>query len=56
MVEQNEDETTFLALRRAETIGRPLGNAAFLAHLEAHSGRSLAPGKRGRKPKSGENY
>jgi putative transposase len=36
-------------LRRAETIGRPIGDAAFLERLERESGRSLAPGKRGRR-------
>ena len=30
---------------------RPENLAAFLEALEARSGRSLAPGKRGRKPK-----
>lgn len=36
-------------LRRAETIGRPVGDARFLDQLEHESGRSLAPGKRGRR-------
>jgi len=38
------------ALRRAETIGRPLGDEAFLDGLEARLGRRLRPGKRGRPP------
>ena len=38
-------------LRRAETIGRPLGGAAFLEQVEAMPGRPIAPGKRGPKPK-----
>jgi hypothetical protein len=33
-----------------ETVGRPLGDAAFLGRLERESGRTLAPGKRERKP------
>ena len=33
-----------------ETIGRPRGNAAFLARLERKTGRQLAPGRRGPKP------
>ncbi len=37
-------------LRRAETIGRPLGDAAFLAGLEAATNRTLKPGRRGPKP------
>jgi putative transposase len=41
----------FELLRRAETIGRPLGSEAFLGSLETRTGRSLKPGKRGPKPK-----
>jgi putative transposase len=37
-------------LRRAESIGRPLGDARFLTSLEAATGRSLRPRKRGPKP------
>jgi putative transposase len=44
-----EDEVLSHRLRRAETIGRPIGDAAFLDRLEQASGRTLAPGKRGRK-------
>ena len=36
-------------LRRAESVGRPIGDAAFLQAVEAAAGRSLAPGKPGRK-------
>jgi len=39
------------ALRRAETTGRPLGDADWMAALEAKTGRSLAPQKRGPKPR-----
>lgn len=39
-------------LRRAETIGRPLGSDKFLAGLERRTGRTLAPAKRGPKPHS----
>jgi putative transposase len=34
-------------LRRAESIGRPLGDERFLADLEAMTGRALKPAKRG---------
>jgi putative transposase len=37
-------------LRRAETIGRPLGDRDFVEALEAKTGRALAPRKRGPKP------
>lgn len=46
-----EDEGMTLRLRRAETIGRPVGGEDFLARLEAESGRTLRPAKRGPKPK-----
>jgi putative transposase len=39
------------SLRRAETIGRPLGDDAFIAGLENATSRTLKPGKRGPKPK-----
>jgi putative transposase len=38
-------------LRKAECIGRPLGDEAFLNHLEDLTGRTLKPGKPGRRPK-----
>jgi putative transposase len=38
-------------LRRAETIGRPLGSAAFLTKLERKLDRALKPQKRGPKGK-----
>ena len=49
LLDDAEDEDRLARLRRAESIGRPIGGAAWLAALERHSGRSLAPGKRGRK-------
>lgn len=51
MIAAGEDEALSLKLRRAETIGRPLGAEAFIARLERESGRSLKPGKRGPAPK-----
>ncbi len=42
-------------LRKAESIGRPLGSAAFLTRQERKLGRTLKPAKRGPKPaKDGE--
>lgn len=37
-------------LRRAESIGRPLGSAAFLEKIADMPGRPIAPGKSGPKP------
>lgn len=38
-------------LRHGERTGRPLGDAGFVARLEAATGRPLAPRKRGPKPR-----
>jgi putative transposase len=45
-------EDAWRALRRSETTGRPLGQAEWIAELEARTGRALAPKKRGPKPKN----
>jgi putative transposase len=47
----DHDEAGFAALRAAETIGRPLGAAAFLKRLSRRLGRNVEPARRGRKPK-----
>jgi putative transposase len=47
-----EDEDLSIRLRKAESIGRPLGSTAFLDMLERSSGRPLKPGQRGRKPRN----
>jgi putative transposase len=41
----------FERLRRAESIGRPLGSPQFLGAIERATRRRLRPGKRGRKPR-----
>lgn len=51
ILRSGEDEAMSHRLRRAETIGRPLGDAEFLTSLERRTGRMLAPAKRGPKPK-----
>ena len=40
-----------LTVKADETIGRPRGSAAFIKKLEAKTGRTLLPEKRGPKPK-----
>ena len=52
LIAAGEDEALTKALRRAETIGRPLGDAVFLERLEGLTGRCLRPAKRGPKPKA----
>jgi len=50
----NEEEgAAFAAFRRHERTGRPLGDAAFIARLEAATGRPLARQKPGPKPRDG---
>jgi putative transposase len=49
------DEAAFERLRRAESIGRPLGDGSFFAEIEERTKRILRPGKRGPKPKPGED-
>jgi putative transposase len=44
-----EEAEAIERLRRAESIGRPLGDAAFMAAAERLTGRRVAPEKRGRK-------
>ncbi len=48
-IDAGEDETLSMALRHAESIGRPLGGEAFLKKLERKTGRVLRPAKRGPK-------
>jgi putative transposase len=52
LIEAGPDAPAFERLRRAESIGRPLGDDAFLARLEAAAHRRLRPAKRGPKPEN----
>jgi putative transposase len=47
-----EDADAILAVRRSYSTGRPVGAADWIARLEAITARSLAPRKRGRKPRA----
>ena len=47
---REDDGKTHACLRRAESIGRPLGSAAILVRIADMPGRPVAPGKRGPKP------
>ena len=51
LLDLGPDHAAFDRLRRAESVGRPLGDAAFLKRIEAKTGRILRPGKRGPKPR-----
>ena len=48
------NENDIKTIRRHEGTGRPLGNPSFIACIEEVLGRTLAPKKPGRKPKSGQ--
>lgn len=52
LLDGEADPEAFGRLRRSEPIGRPLGSAGFVAGIEKRLGRTLAPGQRGRKPRS----
>ncbi len=47
LMESAEDEEAMQRLRRAETIGRPVGGADWIEQLERQSGRKLQAGRRG---------
>ena len=53
IIEAAPDEAAFARLRRAESIGRPLGEESFITRLEALTRRTLKLGKRGPKPSRG---
>ena len=46
-----DEDAAYAPLRRAETIGRPVGDTDWLKRLEKQTGRVLMAQKRGRKPK-----
>ena len=50
LIEKGPDEALFRRLRKAESIGRPLGDESFLARMETLTRRTLKPAKRGPKP------
>jgi putative transposase len=54
LLRAGEDEALSMRLRQAESIGRPLGDAAFFALIEEKCGRDARPQKRGR-PVGGKN-
>jgi putative transposase len=47
---QGLDDETRNAIRRGERTGRPLGSDAFIAALEARTGRTMARQRPGPKP------
>jgi putative transposase len=49
--EDFDEALTFSALRKAESISRPVGSPEWLAGMETRTGRTLAAGKRGPNPR-----
>lgn len=49
--EEFDEDFTYAALRKAETLGRPVGSTEWLEDMAARTGLSLMPGKRGPKPR-----
>lgn len=52
LVAGGEEDARFDALRRAESIGRPVGDEVFLDHAETLTGRTLKPAKPGPRPRA----
>ena len=49
--EEFDEAVSYRALRMAESVGRPVGSAEWLADMEALTGKVLAPRKRGPAPR-----
>jgi putative transposase len=46
------EDSTWTALRKSESSGRPVGSTQWLTELELRTGRALRPPRRGRPPKA----
>jgi putative transposase len=46
-----DEAMSYAALRKAESVGRPVGSKEWLEDMEAQTGLVLAPAKRGPKPR-----
>jgi putative transposase len=49
--EEFDEALTYAALRKAESVGRPIGSKDWLAEMEARTGITLAPQRRGPAPR-----
>jgi putative transposase len=50
--EDFDEAMGYAALRKAETLGRPIGTPEWLEDISVKTGRALLPAKRGPKPKA----
>lgn len=55
LLDSGEDAAAVERLRRAASVGRPVGAPEWIAALESRLGRRLAPRKRGPKPRQRED-
>ena len=49
--EDFDEALTYAALRKAESVGRPVGSRKWLENMETQTGMKLIPQKRGPAPK-----
>ena len=49
--EDFDEAAAYAPLRKAESVGRPVGSPEWLKDMEARTGLTLRPRKRGPKPK-----
>lgn len=49
--EEFDEAFTYAALRKAESVGRPVGSLEWMQDMETKTGLMLRPGKRGPRPK-----
>lgn len=54
--EEFDEALSYAAIRRAESVGRPVGTPEWLQEMEERTGRNLAPQKRGPAPTAGTEY
>jgi putative transposase len=50
--EEFDEALSYAALRKAESVGRPVGSKEWLVAMEQRTGLKLAPAKRGPAPRS----
>jgi putative transposase len=46
-----DEQKSYAALRKAEAVGRPVGSKDWMSQMEARTGRTIIPAKRGPAPR-----
>lgn len=52
LAEDFNEQLSYVALRKAEAVGRPVGSKAWLSEMEARTGKAIIPARRGPAPKA----